>query len=126
RSPGRSSPSPQHPRATTRGVSGAGALLAVRSGLLAGDVDEVPEREVDVAQVETPVGRQGAAGLIARCVLLADVGDLEPGEAVGLLTLRAVQLRVRDPRRRRGGGSTGGGADGSGKRLRAQVRLQRP
>src|SRR6266576_5439938 len=72
--------------------------LGVRSGLAADEIDQVPERDPDVREVETPRGPEDRVldphSLVGRP---ADVGDLQPRRAVRRLALGGIEARVSDP-----------------------------
>src|SRR5205823_14155822 len=112
------------PSDASRGETGASSG-GVGSGLAADEIDEVPERNADVGQVEAPRRAENRVlephPLIAR---LADVGDLQPRRAVPRLALCAVEARVSDPGCRSRWRRPGDGADRTGDRSRATVRVE--
>ena len=95
--------------------------------MAANEVDEVPEGDVDVLDVETPGGSEDGGLERPRLVgRLADVGELQPRRTVLGFALGGVPARVADPgcgSRREGALN---GADRARDRSRAMVGLEGP
>src|SRR5260370_5728912 len=98
----------------------------VRGALLLDEGHEIAEREVHVAEMQTPRRAERVGDSWSSVACAAEVVDLQPGCAAALVTLARVQLRERDPRggerRRRVVVLT----EGAGEPLRGEERLEGP